>query len=190
MLERDQLDAPETSQAPIHNGGRHRFWPLIAAGTSLLLAIACAQPVSDPTPTSESTAVVAGATPETPVVSPITVTDFSFKPINPNEIGINFCTSGRPVGTTLRVSIYRDSNIDPSVKIDSLDSSKWEAIKELGVPCFNTNPSNPDGPILRTENLATGNYLIRAQARPAEANGNWNDRTVRTEYKIYTLRKP
>lgn len=132
-----------------------------------------------------STAVVLGQ----PTPIPLEFTDFSFRPISANEVGISACTKGRPVGTTLRVAVYRDSvpaNVDP----DKLDQNKWQIIKELGVPCFNTNGSNPDWPIWRVETYQPGNYLIRAEVRPDEAKGSWIDPSVVRRYSLYNLVRP
>lgn len=145
-----------------------------------------AQPTPVATRPAVPTAVILGQTP-TPI--PLEVTDFSFRPISPTEVGINFCTKGRPINTTLRVSFYRDK-VTPTTNLDQLDKDMWEIIKELGVPCFNTNPSNLDWPIWRIDSLASGYYLIRGEARPAEAQGNWGDPIVKREYRLYNLTKP
>ncbi len=127
---------------------------------------------------------------ETPTIAIIQVTEFSFRPISANEVGIIFCTKGRPVGTTLRVSVYKDSFINPKADPNQLEKDKWEVIKELGVPCFNTNQSSPDWPIWRIDSFKAGNYLIMGEARPAEASGDWNHQSVAREYRQFALTKP
>lgn len=122
--------------------------------------------------------------------SALKVTDFSFVRVSPGELGIKLCTEGRPVGTTLRVSVYErtipsDRNIDP----DALDKNGWRIIKELGVPCFDTNPANPDKPVWRNQS-GLGRYLFRGEARPSEAQGNWNHPSVKVVYASFVLQNP
>lgn len=186
---------------------RRKLLTLVGIGLPGLVVVACAQrpetqkqadkPTAVPAPAnfipkkevapqySIPTAVVK----DLPVIA-LQIKDFSFS-VSPGEVGVNFCTEGRPVGTTLRVSVYKelippDKNIDPN----TLDKNNWEIIKELGVPCFDTNPTNSDRPVWRTQSLPTGRYIFRGEARPNEARGDWNHLSVKVVYASFVLREP
>lgn len=107
---------------------------------------------------------------------------------NPNELAIQVCTTGRPVNSTIRVRVSRLPVVEINQQV-ILGDSDYDVIKELGVPCFDTNQSAPDHPIWNTSNLIGGNYVIEAQTRPDEAKGNWNDKSVITYYSQYQLEK-
>lgn len=169
---------------------RRRF--LYLAVTSAAALTACARRSATPTVTSAALTVIptAQVNPETPSPIPFVITQFDFQQISPDEIGVNFCTEGRPVGTTLRVRFYKEPNVDPATALEEANKDKWEVIKELGVPCFNTNPANPDWPVWRTNDLIAGTYLVMAEARPEEARGDWNYESVLRELRSYPLKKP
>ncbi len=169
--------------------------PIVPATPTRFEARPTQVPTSAPqTPTSIREIPTAIIINNTPVPPSFEVTAFSFQPISATEIGIYFCTKGRPVGTTLRLMVYEDP-IPNNAKVDpnTLDEKRWQSLPingELGVPCFNTNPSSRDWPIWRIKSLESGTYLFRGEARPAEAKGEWKDPSVLREYRQYILTKP
>ena len=131
---------------------------------------------------------------ETPTPIPFEITELQFQDIVPGkEVGVIFCTKGRPVGTTLRVR-RSISTVNPNITQAELKADvsagviSTEVIKELGVPCFNTNPANPDWPIWSIGNLTPGDYSVIAEARPDEAHGDWNSPTVVSRIASYTVK--
>ena len=100
----------------------------------------------------------AGPSPSTPRRSRSIPTRIQFLPNANNEIiGITACTEGAAglnIGLGVRVN---DAN-------DGSTSGNWIIIKQLGVPCFDQTPGNPDHPEWHTLPFKDGTHVVRIEA--------------------------
>lgn len=104
----------------------------------------------------------------------LSISQLYFEPQDPNSevVKIRACTEGQGgVNITMKVSV-NDAN-------DGSDSGQWHIIKELGVPCFNSD----DAPVWDTLAYGDGAHRVRVQAHGG--NTGWEGSTLRDE--IYTL---
>ena len=91
-------------------------------------------------------------------------------------IGVKACTTGGAgLNSALTVMVNTAS--------DGTASGTWNIIKQLGVPCFDTNQSQPDHPEWYTLAYADGTHLVRVEANKSGIDFNnpdsiWDIRDV------------
>ena len=76
--------------------------------------------------------------PTLPSTPEFAVTQLDVFRLSDREVAIQACTEGRPVGTTMRVSVS-EHPVSPDFDLsdeEALNNLDWQIIKELGVPCF------------------------------------------------------
>lgn len=95
-------------------------------------------------------------------------------------IGIKACTEGA-AGLNIALSVLVNEANDGS------RNGKWQILKQLGVPCFDTNPSVPDHPEWHTLKFADGPHVVRIEA--LRSTLPYDDPNVRHDVHdvVYTL---